>query len=64
MDVVVSMPDGSTTRVRKDAAVQTERDAERFEQELRRSILNDTFGKESATVVPTLAVFEKEFMSL
>jgi integrase len=63
VDVVVSMPDGSTTRVRKDAPVQTKRHAERFEQELRRSILDGTFGKQPEIVVPTLADFEKEFIS-
>src|SRR5450631_3359272 len=64
VDVVVSMPDGSTKRIRKDAPVQTRRDAERFEQELKRSILDGTYGaKEETIVVPTLSEFEKEFIS-
>ncbi len=44
VDVVVTMPDGSTKRVNRDAPVQTRRDAEKFEQDLRRSILVGTFG--------------------
>ena len=63
VDVTVAMPDGSTKRVNRDAPVQTKRDAERFEQELRRSILDGTFGKKEVKVVPTLAEFEKEFIS-
>jgi integrase len=62
VDVVVTMPDGSTRRVRKDAPVQTRRDAERFEQELKRAILDGSYGKVEK-IVPTLAAFEKEFIS-
>lgn len=63
VDVVVAMPDGSTKRVSRDAPVQTKRDAEKFEQDLRRSILDGTFGKKQQTIVPTLAEFEIEFIS-
>lgn len=63
VDVMVMMPDGTTQRVRKDAPVQTKRDAERFEQELRRSILAGTFGKEDERQpVPTLAEFQERFI--
>lgn len=62
VDVVVMMPDGTKTRVRKDAPVQTRRDAERFEQELKRAILDGSYGRVEK-VVPTLAAFEKEFIS-
>jgi integrase len=63
VDVVVTMPDGSTKRVAKDAPVQTKRDAEKFEQDLKRSILDGTYGKVEEKVVPTLAEFETEFIS-
>jgi len=63
VDVAVAMPDGSTKRVNRDAPVQTKRDAERFEQDLRRSILDGSFGKKEVKVVPTLAEFEKEFIA-
>jgi len=65
VDVVVTMPDGSTKRVSRDAPVQTKRDAEKFEKELRRSILDGTFGqkKKEAKPVPMFAEFEKEFIS-
>lgn len=63
VDVVVTLPDGSTKRVNRDAPVQTKRDAEKFEQELRRSILDGTFGKKEEKPVPTLAAFETEFIS-
>lgn len=63
VDVVVTMPDGSTKRVNRDAPVQTKRDAERFEQELRRSILDGTYGKEEdRQPVPTLAEFKDRFI--
>jgi hypothetical protein len=45
VDVAVTMPDRRTKRVNRDAPVQTKRDAEMFEQELRRSILDGTFGQ-------------------
>ena len=63
VDVVVTMPDGSTKRVNRDAPVQTKRDAEKFEQELKRSILDGTFGKKEEKPAPTLVEFEKEFIS-
>jgi len=63
VDVTVTMPDGSTKRVAKDAPVQTRRDAERFEQELKRAILDGTYGRKEEQPVPTLAEFEKEFIS-
>jgi integrase len=63
VDVTVMMPDGTTRRVTRDAPVQTKRDAEKFEQDLRRSILDGTFGKGEERAVPTLAEFEKEFIS-
>jgi integrase len=63
VDVAVAMPDGSTKRVSRDAPVQTKRDAEKFELELRRSILDGTFGRKEEKPVPTLAEFEKEFIS-
>lgn len=63
VDVTVTMPDGSTKRVAKDAPVQTKRDAERFEQELKRAILDGTYGRKEEQPVPTLAEFEKEFIA-
>ena len=63
VDVVVTMPDGNVKRVSRDSPVQTRRDAERFEQDLRRSILDGSFGKKDVKPVPTLAGFEKEFIS-
>ncbi len=63
VDVAVEMSDGSTKRVSRDAPLQTKRDAEKFEQELRRSILDGTFGKKEEKPVPTLAEFEKEFIT-
>lgn len=63
VDVVVTMPDGSTKRVNRDAPVQTKRDAEKIEQDLRRSLLDGTFRKKEDKLVPTLAEFEKEFIS-
>lgn len=63
VDVVVEMPDGSTKRVRKDAPVQTKRDAERFEYEVRRAILDGTYGREEERQpVPTVAAFKDRFI--
>ncbi|MFO0737577.1 MAG: tyrosine-type recombinase/integrase [Labilithrix sp.] len=63
VDVAVMMPDGSTKRVRKDAPVQTKRDAERFEQDLRRALLDGTYGKEEEREpTPTLAEFKDRFI--
>lgn len=63
VDVVVTMPDGSTQRVRKDAPAQTKREAEQFERDLRRSILDGTYGKEEERKqVPTLAEFKDRFI--
>lgn len=63
VDVAVAMPDGSTKRVSRDAPVQTKRDAEKFELELRRSILDGTFGKEKKKAVPAFADFADEFVA-
>lgn len=62
VDVTVAMPDGSTKRVRKDSPVNTKRDAERFEQELRRAILDGSYGKEERQPAPTLAEFKDRFI--
>ena len=61
VDVVVTLPDGRTKRVNRDAPVQTKRAADKFEQDLRRSILDGTFGKKEEKPVPTVAEFQKEF---
>lgn len=55
IDVEVELPDGSTKRVRKTAPVQTKEAAERYEGELRRSILDGTYGREGVTFAEVAA---------
>lgn len=64
VDVVVEMPDGKPKRVRKVSPVQTKRDAERYEQEVRRAILDGSYGKEDEVkkVVPLVKEFVPVFI--
>lgn len=50
VDVVVEHPDGRIERVRKVSPVQTKRDAEAYERELKRAILAGTRGRPQVTV--------------
>ena len=62
VDVDVQLPDGRRTRKRKVAPIQTKRDAERYERELRASILDGTFEKKEVGQVPTLADFADQYV--
>lgn len=69
IDVKITMPDGTITRIRKVSPVQTKRGAEHYERELRQSVLDGTrsSGKEEreepVAKVPTFAEFFEEYMS-
>ena len=58
--------DGRAQRIRKFSPVQTKRGAEQYEQQLRQSLLDGTYGKQEEEEVPretpTLAAFAKEFI--
>ncbi len=60
VDVDVEMPDGKRQRVRKTSPVQAKRDAERYELELRRAILDGSYMKEEE--VPKVVPLVKEFV--
>ncbi len=64
IDVDYQRPDGQRTRVRKVSPVQTLRGAERYEHDLRSSLLDGTFGREEEerAPVPTLQEFQARFM--
>lgn len=66
IDVQIEHADGRIERVRKVAPVQTRRDAQAYELELRRSILAGTREREVETKtepsVPTLADFTDEYV--
>jgi integrase len=65
IDVFVEHPDGKRERVRKVAPVQTKREAERYERELRRELLQGTpreERKEATSEVPTFRIFAQEFL--
>ncbi|TAK04041.1 site-specific integrase [Patescibacteria group bacterium] len=64
VDVDVELPDGKRTRVRKASPVQAKRDAERYETELRRAILDGSYGKEEEVekVVPLIKDFVPAFI--
>lgn len=61
VDVDVQLPDGSRQRVRRVSPVQTRRGAERFERELRQSLLDGSYNSNTKEV-PTLREFSKEFL--
>ena len=65
VDVKFRSLDGREQRIRKFSPVQTKRGAEQYEQQLRQSLLDGTYGQEEKEVhreQPTLAVFAKEFI--
>ncbi len=67
IDVFVEHPDGRRERIRKVAPVQTKRDAERYERELRREMLlgvraaDDNREEVKPKETPTFAAFVKTF---
>ena len=65
VDVKFQSLDGHARRIRKFSPVQTKRGAEQYEQQLRQSLLDGTYGKqveeEAPREIPTLAAFAKEF---
>lgn len=65
IDVTVEMPDGSTKRARKTSPVQTRRDAEAYERELRRKILSGEYGRdaEAETPAPTVGSLAHEYIA-
>jgi integrase len=62
IDVDLEHPDGHRERVRKVAPLQNRRDAERYERELRQSLLDGTFGKKAEVAPPLLSEFSEEFI--
>src|SRR5687767_2357514 len=64
VDIDFEHADGRRQRVRKVSPIQTRRDAERYEREVRQQLLAGTFGKEQvAKVVPTLSEFQEQFLA-
>ncbi|MCP4449333.1 MAG: site-specific integrase [Myxococcales bacterium] len=61
IDVDYKHPSGRRQRVRKVAPVQTRREAERYEHQLRRELADGSYG-ESEVAVPTLEAFAREFL--
>lgn len=66
VDVKFRSLDGRAQRIRKFSPVQTKRGAEQYEQQLRQSLLDGTYGKpeeeEVPREIPTLGAFAKEFI--
>jgi integrase len=63
VDVDVELPGGQRVRVRKRSPVQTKRDAESYENEVRRAVLDGSRGKqEEKKIVPTVAAFVPRFI--
>lgn len=62
IDVDYQYPDGRRERIRKVSPVQTKRGAEQYERELRQSMGDGTFGKETEPA-PLFGAFAEEFMS-
>src|SRR5690606_1313828 len=67
IDVKISMPDGSLTRIRKVSPVPTKRGAEQYEREVREAVLAGTYGKEEEDdekeTVPTLSAMWPDFIA-
>lgn len=63
-DVQIEHADGRVERVRKVAPVQTRREAEAYERELRRAVLDGLRGREEEPEreIPTFAEFAKVFI--
>ena len=55
-------PDGTMTRVRKVSPLQTKRDAEAYEREVRRELLAGTYGKERPEDAPTIAAYAETYV--
>jgi integrase len=64
IDIQITMPDGSITRVRKVSPVPTRRGAENYEREVRAALLEGTRSskEDQAPAVPTLASFAAFFI--
>lgn len=66
VDVKFRSLDGRAQRIRKFSPVQTKRGAEQYEQQLRQSLVDGTYGKpeeeEVPREIPTLGAFAKEFI--
>ena len=62
VDVIVVHPDGQRERVRRVAPLQTKREAERYERELRRDLLDGEPQQSTKAEVPTFASFAKRFL--
>src|SRR5690606_22877352 len=65
IDIQITMPDGSITRIRKVSPVPTRRGAENYEREVRAAVLEGTRSskeEEQAPAVPTLASFAAYFI--
>ena len=55
-------PDGSMTRVRKVSPLQTKRDAEAYERDVRRELLAGTFGKEKPEDRTTIEAYAETYV--
>ena len=60
VDVKLQHPDGRVQRVRKVSPVQTRRGAEAYERDLRRSLLDGSFGRKESEQAPKLAEFRSK----
>jgi integrase len=63
VDINFEHADGRVERVRKDAPIQTKRDAEQYERQLRFALQNGTYKKEEPKPTPKFAEFAEEFVS-
>lgn len=62
-DVKLQHPDGRVQRVRKVSPVQTRRGAEAYERDLRRALLDGSFGRKESEQAPKLTEFAQEFVA-
>lgn len=64
VDIDLELPDGRRKRVRKCSVSWNKRDAERYEREVRRNLLDGTYGTGEGHEVPTVREFAKEFLEV
>ena len=62
VDVDIELPDGRRKRVRKVSPIQTRRDAEEYERQTRRAVLDGSIEKKEEKPVPTWEDFESRFI--
>lgn len=63
VDIVFEHADGSVTRVKKKAPVQSRRGAEQYERDLRMALLSGSYGIKAPAAVPTFEEFVPKFLT-